>query len=350
MLRSNKIKSALYGGVGFRQPTVPEYAILDEDNTTSYSGLRFEDVSGFVNVQNIYDCQYDKDISASDFNALLKSMQEQAIDDTCRAVIRDKSIMLYNANLYPYKKLFSEVMEPSNGFVGFEITSRTCSNMAMKVEWVELSFNATGAFYLYLFNSNKRSYINRLEVSVLANESKIVNLSDWFISDGDDYKGGKFYLGYFESDLNGINPTSRNYELSSVRVSNHFFEIEPVRLECDGLILNAENEEYLSDTYGLNLGISIYEDYTSIVIDNKHLFYPAIQHCMAVKVLGLIKNSIRSNMTSRLNKENIAEIDFDIFGNPEIGIRGLEWKFNERVNDIRNMIFFDPMIQIGTLS
>lgn len=349
MIRSDKIKSSLFGGVGFREPTNPEYTGVNETNQGSTSGLYFQDASNFVTIQNIKDCQGDKDIPISDFNTYLTNMQNSVIDDVCREVVGGENKMLYFENIYPYEKSFNETLTPSTKFVGFEIYPYLKNDKVAKVEWVELTFDSAATFTLYLYNSNLNTAIKTQEVTTSANESKIVSLTDWFIDDDSTYKGGQFYLGYFESDLGTAKPIKRDFERATLQKQNAFYSIRPCRVDNSATILDIEEVDYLEDTYGLNIGMSIYNDFTQTIINNKHLFYPAIQYGMAVKVLDLIRTSVRSNLTQRLTSEVIQEIQFELYGNAALGIEGVKGKYTQRIDTIKNALFYNPMLTVGTL-
>jgi hypothetical protein len=349
VIQSAKIKSSLFGGVGFRNPTDTNYNIVKAPNTDSTSGLYFDDASGFVTIQNIKDCQPDKNITVTEFNTYLSNLQKQVIDDVCRQVVAEHSRVLYSLNLYPYAKTFDAVLDAGGDFVGFEIEPNMQNSTLCKLEWVELAFDKEVTFNLYLFNTNKKEPIKTQEVTTSAGEGVIVNLTDWVLDDSDEYKGGRFYLGYFESDLAGAKPFAKDYELSNTQCSNVFFSIYPIRVEQESEVLNIRNTEYMSDTAGLNIGVNIYSDYTALILNNKNLFYPAIQLGMGVKVLNLIRTSIRSNSTERLTKEMIPDIEFELYGNEQLNIKGLKSEYVSRIKSLVSMLFYEPKMIISTL-
>lgn len=349
MVRSDKIKSALFGGVAFRNPTDTGYNIVNTINSTSTSGLYFGDGMNFVTIRNIKDSQEDAEITPTEFNSLLTNLHNQVIDDVCRAIVGDKSRMLVSFNLYPYKKKFDQTLDTLTGFVGFEIKPEYKDGFVAKIEWVEISLDEAATFNIHLFNSNLKAPIKTQQVITVANESTIIYLNDWFIADDAAYKGGVFYLGYYESDLGTAKPIKRDYENSALQVRNDFFKIEPLRLQLNGTLLVIDNEEYLPDTNGLNIGINIYIDFTNLIINNKNIFYPAIQYGMAIKVLDIIRTSIRSNITTRLSKMNVQDVEFELYGNQELRIVGIIGKYHQRLDAIKKVLFYEPDMVIGTL-
>lgn len=351
MLRSDRLTSILYGGVGFRQPTIKDYAILDTDNLTSRSGLYFDDASSFVTIQNIKDCQSDSQISVSEFNAYLKNLVKSVILDICQRITFGKADLIHVNNLYPFEKKFDETLEPiGNKFVGFKIEPQTVnSDMIGKVSFLELAFDNDITIDIHLFNSNVKTPIKTKECVCIGGQSNIFSVDDWFLGDSDTFKGGNFYIGYFESDLGAIKPIKRDWERSTVQIKTAFYHVEPVFMNVVDTWFDVDSDEVEDDTFGLNIGINVYNDYTELLIRNDNLIYPAIKYGMAEKVLSLVKSSVRSNLIERLNKENIDEINFELYGNSALGITGVNGKLNEQVENVKKMIFFTPLLTVNTL-
>lgn len=341
MIRTDKIQTALFGGVGFRQPTLTGYNIVDATNLASTSGLYFGDSSDLVTVKNIKDSQEDSAISNENFNIFLANMQKYVILDVCNKVIAGQSDFIDSLNIYPYQKTFTHTIEPNNFFVGFEIESKSISKIVCSIPYVELSFDSAKTFNIYLYNSNKpNTPIQTQEVTTIAGESVIVNLN-WIIADDSSYKGGTFYLGYFEDDLDGAKAYKRDYEESILSISSPYYDIEPCYISHSELTIDTRSELYAVDTFGLNIGIDVYTDFTELLIRNKHLLFPAIQLQMHERVLNLIKYSSRTSGDVRIAKENI---DFELFGNSKLNIDGIVSKLNRVIDQIKKAMFYVPKI------
>lgn len=351
MIRSDKIKVALIGGVGFRQSPLTEFAIVDLSNQTSDSGLFYQDASSIVTIENIKECQQAKDIFDEDFNIYLKQLQESVIIEVCRAVTVNESDFIQDANLYPFEKVFKNTIEKRGKFVGFGFEPSTNRIALSKLNYVELMFDSDATFNLYLYNSNKpNAPIKTLSVTSIANEAVIVNLDDWFIADDATHKGGSFYAGYFEDDLGSAKALKKDYNLGQLQVSTACSFIRPVSLTHSSTVIDVESVIEENDTYGLNLGISVYNDYTELIIKNKNLFWEAIQLQMAEKVLNIIKATNRTNRVTRSTEVKTGDIDFDLFGNPAFKVDGITTKLKRSIDDLRNMLFRRPTISRGTLS
>jgi hypothetical protein len=349
VIRIDKIQTELFGGVGFRNSDLTGYDIVDETNEGSSSGLYFQDGSELVTIKNIKDCQENPDITNEQFNNLLERMQKSVVLDVCNKVINGQSDFISSLNLFPSEKSFDATLEQRGKFVGFEIQPLN-SGMSCKIPWVELAFDEEVTFNIYLYNSNlPKTPIQTKEVTTTAGESKIISL-DWVIADDLTYKGGKFYLGYFDNDLGIAKSYRKDHDAANIRVNTPYFYVEPVSMFNTGTIIDVESQVYESETYGLNIGLDVFSDYTEIILRNKSLFWNPIQLQMHERVLMMIKYSTRSNLTERIGKENIKMVDFELYGNKELGISGVQDKLNKAVGTLRKSLFYKPRISIGTLS
>lgn len=344
MIRVDKIQSGLFGRVGFRNPTLSTYNIVDLTNQGSTSGLYFGDSSELVTIKNIKDCQEDSAISDANFNTYLTNTHKSVILDVCNKVIAGQTDFIYTSNLYPYEKSFKNTIDPASKFVGFEITPLTDKYLC-SIPFVELCFDSVKTFNIYLYNSNKpKTPIQTKSVITVAGESTIVAL-DWIVADDITYKGGIFYLGYFEDDLDGAKAYKRDHEESIFQVSTPYYSVEPCTLDYSSTTIDVTTKVYESDTFGLNIGMNVYTDYTELILRNKNLFDQAIQFQMHEKVLSLIKHSTRVNATERMLKD----IDFEMYGNSKFGIDGTIDKLNRSISQIQKALFYVPKIQRVTL-
>jgi hypothetical protein len=349
MIRPDKIKSALFGGVGFRQSPISEYAIVDADNLASSSGLFFQDASALVTIKNIKDAQQSININDVDFNSYLKQLQESSIIEISRAVTAGESDFIQDVNLFPYEKSFKNTIDTRGKFVGFVFEPTNRIDIIAKLSFIELSFNEDVTFNIYMYNSNKPSDpIQSLPVNALANQAVVIPL-EWFISDDVTYKGGSFYVGYFEDDLGTAKALKKDYDLASFQVSTKCFHTRPISLDHTGAFIDVESVINESEEYGLNFIVSIYNDYTEKLIRNKNVLWSAIQLYMGEKVLTVLRNSTRLNGTNNTLGVSEKDVDFDLFGNAKFNIDGIITKKQRQVDSIRKMLFYKPLIKRRTL-
>jgi hypothetical protein len=352
MIRIDKIQAVttgLFGGVGFRNSDLSGYNIVDATNVGTTSGLYFQDASELVSIKNIKDCQENPSITDVQFNTLLANMQKSAILDVCNKVADGRADFI---NLYPFEKSFVNLVGKLGKFVGLRIAPSK-GNVICKIPWIETSFNGVATFNIYLYNTNLPSTpIKTKEITTVAGASNITIL-DWIVADDTTYKGGVFYLGYFDDDLTvdevEVSAYKKDYDLSNVKISTPYYRIDPISLTNTGATISVVNESYESDTFGLNIGVDLYVDYTELILRNRNLFWNAIQLQMEERVLMLIKHSTRSNSTELRTKDNIEKIDLELFGNKQYGIAGLNNKLDSAISTLKKCLFPDKRIIIATL-
>ena len=350
MIRPDRIKSEMFGGVGLRQTTLTGYPTINATNLEARSGLVFQDAASFVTIQNIYDSQQDSQVNDDGFNTYLENLQKAVILETCEKIQSNESDFVHSVNLYPYEKLFKNTLEPASRFVCFQIKNSRRTNILSRISWIELSFDSAKTFNVYLYNSNKPgSPIKFQPVATVANESVVVNLEDWDLADSETFKGGYFYWGYFEDDLDGAKALKKDYELADYQVSTPYSIVSPMVMDYSGTTIDVESGVETNDTYGLNFGIDTYNDYTELFIRNKSMFYQAIYYQMAEKVYNLINSSVRSNSIERLNKEAVNQMAFELYGNAEAGVEGTMGKLKRTIANLKRTLFYKPMISRGTL-
>ena len=350
MIRPGRIKSEMFGGVGWRQTTLTGFPVINAANLVARSGLIFQDATSFVTIQNIYDCQQDSELNDANFNTYIENLQKSVILESCEKVQNNESDFIQSVNLYPYEKLFKNTLDPQSRFVGFQIKNSKLTNVLSKINWIELSFDSVKTFNVYLYNSNKpKSPIKTQQVTTVANESIIVNLEGWELADSETFKGGYFYWGYFEDDLDGAKALKKDYELSDYQVKTRCNYVTPMVMEYSGTTIDVESGIETNDTYGLNFGIDSYNDYTELFIRNKSMFYQVIYYQMAEKVYHLINTSVRANLVERLTKEYVNQMGFELYGNRELGIEGITGKLKRSIDNLKKTLFYKPVISKTTL-
>jgi hypothetical protein len=169
------------------------------------------------------------------------------------------------------------------------------------------------------------------------------------IADDSTYKGGKFYLGYFDGDLGTVKAYKKDFDSANVYVRTPYFYVSSVNLSYTGATIDVRTQVYDSDIHGLNIGMDVYNDYTELIIRNKSLFWNAIQLQMHERVLMLIKYSTRSNLIERIGRDNIKFADLELYGNKEHGIVGIQQKLSNAIETLQKSLFYVPRISKGTL-
>ena len=347
MIRIDKIKEGLFGRVGFMQPDIAEYAIVSEANMASASGLTFQDASAIVSIKNIIDTQPTPNATSTQINSLLTRIQSNSILDVCNKALVGKPDYIKSVNPYPFAKSFKNTLGKNGKFVAIKFTP-TSLNMSIKVSFGEIAIDETETFNLYVYNSNVSTPIETIEVESLAGQSKVFDVNIQ-LADETTYKGGSFYIGYFDDDIIG-EAYSRDYERSSFRIDTPYLNVTPVHVAHVGTTIDISSESYQSETFGLNFGVEIYNDYTDLILKNKSIFDRAIQLQGVIRMMDMIKNSTRSNIEERLMKQMIDDANFALYGNSDAKIKGITQMLSEEIDHIRKMLFPTYRISKGTLS
>lgn len=292
MINIIKIQESLVGIVGFKQPYNPDYAILDSENQLSSSGYFVTD-NAYAKIEYIKDNQDYLSISDSDFNNLLVDIKKSAISAVCNQVFSDydfidRSLLFKNAS----NKVDLEVLP--NGFVGYRIKVTTDKNIAFKINRVLLDFDGNGTFTLVLFNSAKKEPIYTKEIEVNNDHQEIV--LDWVLDNSNDTYKGEYYLGYLTNSLTII-PFKREYENANILNSPTNLCIDRMKVvnHNANTLFNLQKIEGLSEDSGLNFDITVYEDFTDFVINNKSLFAKAVQLECIIQCIQMYLSSLRSN-------------------------------------------------------
>ena len=210
-----------------------------------------------------------------------------------------------------------------------------------------------------MFNSSKKQPIFS-QVIEITSDYQEVDLN-WRLDDTEVYKG-EYYIGYLTNyaDIGTLKPFKREYHDASVMSLIHSLYIE------EGVFI-AQNTNVLQDledwdgssiTSGLNYDITVFKDYTSLIINNDFLFANAILKSFQITVLEEISNSIRSNRNTRLGEENLIRILQEIEGQEGSGVvkvSGLRPKLISQLQTLKAEIdkikngYFAEGLQVITL-
>lgn len=308
---TERVLAALKGRIGWIQPTVAGSPVLSEANKASTSGRFFDEGHPTVRANRLKDVQEDKDLSDSAFNALLVKTDETVIMRCLNAVL-NKTQLIETGLLYERTSNLRNVVIPNQGnFCGYRIKVAK-GDYAVQVNNISLFFNAVKTFNIYLFNDLIKAPIQTKSVTTVANSQTVVSL-DWVLNyNGLSNKGGMFYIGYFQEDLgddtNGIDEQLNQWVPSKI-YGAWPFQSPKIAGELN---FNRINPSVVFRSYGLNLELSAYRDYTQTIVQNAHLFDEARILCMAIQVIEQIKNSTRSNDTERVAGENMDSLEYDL--------------------------------------
>lgn len=340
--QSDLVLNALVGRIGWQQPTVAGSVTLTGENIQSASGSYFQDFHSIVTPGNIQAVQEDPNITATEFNALLLSMQQRSIMKALRGVFRKKELLERKLLFERFGR--QDYQNPNAGaFVGVRILPPRDFDMSMQIDSVSLYFDTDITFNLYLFHDAKRAPVWVQQVTAVAWQQTVVNFEQFVLNYFENNKSGVFYLGYFQDDLGpamGINEIVEKFNRL-----NHFglTQCELQRLTPGVYEINFNYVAYSIKTHGLNLQCSAFRDHTQQILMAPYMFDTLIGLQMAADVIELIQNSVRSNLSERITKELSQKLynDLNLAGvtDNQPYSTGLKNQIQAEVNRVRKEFF-----------
>jgi hypothetical protein len=343
----NRVMTAMLTRIGFRNPTLQGYNIVNSTNQQSASGRYYDDFHALVRIKNIKDTQEDPSISTVDFNAYLESVKRSSIMRCLNGVLNTRE-QFGRTLLYDREDNQPREVIPNTGlFVGFEIETPNDDTIAVQIESVSLLFDGDKEFNLYLFKDGKKSPIMTIPVTVEAEEATVVNLDNVILNYiGQATKGSTFYLGYFQDDLGDVQAIR---EFTDEWEEQYCFSASSISSpKKTGLDFERTNISESYNLWGLNLEISTFRDHTNAVIKKAHLFDELQGLQTAYIVLENILYSTASNDTQRVLQDQIlkAGLQMDLNGaipapdSPQT--EGLSKRIKREMDRVRNEFYPKP--------
>ena len=344
MINVAKIQTSLIGLIGFKQPFNPDYAIVDADNLLSSSGYFVTD-NPYAKIEYIKDNQDYVSISDVNFNLILNQLKLSAISNVVNQVFSeydfiDRNLLFKNAS----RKVNTETLPI--GFVGYRIQVGKTKNVAFKLNRVLLDFEGTGTIKLLLWNTAKLEVLESKEIEITTDHQEVA--LDWVLDNSEDTYKGDYYIGYNTQDLTVL-PYRRDYENGNVMSSFKYLCIEQIAVpnHDSETLFDVSTYDGLSEDTGLNFDISIFDDYTDFVINNKQLFARAIQLDGQIQCIQLYLSSLRSNLNQSMSAQLYEKIMIELEGTSSeslIKVKGLKNQLIGEITSIRNEI---QKIKIG---
>lgn len=303
MIRLNAIQQAAVGLVGWKQPTKSGSVVVDAANKASSSGMYFQDGSGLATIENLKNSLSDNAISDANFNTYLGELVKAGFVDVLNQVFTEEDFV-ENRALYLHPNRYGDVIENTTRFVGYEIKPRNAQELAVILNQITLEFDAPGTVKILLFNSQKLAAVESKEITTIANTAVNTDLG-WVLDRTTDYKGGVYYIGYLQD---GLTPRAINREWKISNIQSAYSSCVIQSIEVPGwdseTLFDVDDIVNTSETWGINLDISAYVDYTGIVLRNKQRFAKALQLQVCAKVLDVISTSVTSTRVERLSKSH----------------------------------------------
>lgn len=310
MYNHSQIRTGFYGLVGFKNGLRTEYQIINAANQATSSGMFFQDFHSLISVENLKNIA-PADLSDADLNTwladLIKGSAVKVVNSVMQRFKDSTKTVFENLRLYEHASVFDTLYQVSgDAFVGYEVELCHSNNITVVLEAIGLMFNGTDTFNIQIFHSSKQDPIYTIEVTPETNievwEAQTATELNFLT---DTYVGGKFYIGYLQQDLTGIQPVNREWDMANVRQYAKLFSIEPiiVRDHNSAKLFDLESVEYTSDTFGLNFAFSALNNVTKQILTQKNVFINVLGLQVAVDFLERIANSTRANDVKKETRE-----------------------------------------------
>ncbi len=299
-----RINPVFQGRLGWHQPTISDMPTLSTANKTSTSGRYYD--RGFhkaVTIQNYYETQENSSITDNEFNQLLQDEDQAVIMRLLNSVL-NKPQLIEHVPLYTrIANRQSIVIQNTDLVVGYRLNISS-GDYAVNIDSIGLLFDGDVTFNMYLFNDIVLLPVQTKSVSAQANTQVRVQM-DWVMnyinSSNSGNIGGVWYVAYFQKDLGSVHALDEQLNMWTDTKIVGSIPFQSTRI--GDLNFNRTNLSANFRTYGFNMEVSSYRDYTQNVIQNVNLFDEARGLTMAINVLEQILFSSRTNANQRVMQE-----------------------------------------------
>jgi hypothetical protein len=314
MFDVTKAISKLERLVGWKQPTNFPFE-LTSALKASTSG-RFVTDNDFVKLGFIKDTQENPSITEANFNLLLEDFTRRGIVDLLDKVFDepdflDRQLLFKNTN----NKVETEPFPTTDGFVGYQLEPpHYRTNYAFEISRVILEFrNFPNDIKLLLYNSAKDTAIKESEVITVTSENQVVELG-WILDDTEGLYRGEYFLGYRTADTE-LQPIKREFESADIASHVRGLYIHPIYSPQPSTnLFDLENIDNVEETWGLNIDLSVYKDYTDLIMQNSRIFSAALQKSIQVNVMESYLSTTRSNRDQRIADDMLRKVLVELNG------------------------------------
>lgn len=350
----SQVISALFGRVGWRQPSITGSPALSSVNTTSKGGRYYQDFHTLITVANLKSVIEEVGASDSSLNAYLEAIQRGIILQCVNGVFNEPEYLSQKLLFNRSWAVNDQLVTNSGYFVGVQFRVPPTPDIAVQLDSVALYFDSAVTFNLYVFNDAVKAPLAVIEVTTVANSQTLVNLSDVVLNHiGGANMGGSFYIGYFQDDIGNAKAYwEQGCEYARDSYSWTFIEANRKPAEYD---FDRQNIRRNNVNYGLNLHVSTFRDHTWQIIKKASLFDNAIGLQMAAQMVEKIIYSVRSNGPERILKETAAQINaqLDLNGVAPISdsphTTGLKKQISQELTRLKESFFPKPKAQTVSL-
>ena len=310
----SRVISALFGRMGWRQPSLAGSPVISGPNLVSKGGRVFQDVHALVSVSNIKWIM--EEISATDsaLNTYLETVQRGIIMQCVNNVFKTPEYITQGLLFSTIWNNNDTLVTNNSKFVGIMFRTPPKPNIAVQIDSVALYFDSDVTFNLYVYNDRIKAPLAVIQVSAVANTQTLVDLSDIILNYiGPASLGGTFYIGYYQDDIGAAKAYYENMTCPRGDIyAWSFMDADRIPAEYN---FDRRHTRLTNINYGLNAHISTFYDHTAEIVKNAPLFDNAIGLQMAVQMVERIIYTTRSNGTERILKDaTLAQAQLELNG------------------------------------
>ena len=312
-----RVVPALTARVGWQQPTNADFDItLDATNLQCLSQRYFNFEHPSCSAVRILEVQENPTISGTDFNSYLTYLKKEVAMNALASVFVEDALIEKSTMMWEKQFRTGYITIPNaHKFCGLQLKMAT-GDYGVKIESLALQFSAPCTVTIYLYNDLRKDALWSHEFTITkGNDQQIFNLNDPDYTEiilnrlAANNKGGVFWIGYYQDEIEAQGVTAAdnylNWWASICLLGYQSFEAV-----ADYANHTFVRTQYTSNyrTYGVNLQVSGYKDYTNQICGQPQMFDNLQRMMMAYKCITDAINSNRLNADQRNNYESYLSV------------------------------------------
>lgn len=351
--KSNEVVPVYKTLIGWRQHYDATDFQIDNALTTTDSGEYFQQKHAGLNLEYIKATIP----TNRDLDEYLETTVEDSINEIFNDLLQYRQVNEYGKTLLQQSTLLNkygwvnDVINNQNRFVGFQIRTRTATGLMTMINEIGLQFTGVEDLTLYLFHSSKKDPLHTFNVTTQGDgdwtwKEEPIELSAF---NRTEYHGGTFVLGYYQEDVssNAINYTNFNWDRGECGNCGHsyrdiwnsikkHFTVYPIYVPSGsftkGEMFDLNNAMYnKSESYGINLKLSVKCDLTDFFIDNKMAF----KNLLGLKVVWKILQDMKFSQNINYIEENIKMMIIrDLEGDKETNMTNIPSQYKRELKAV----------------
>ena len=368
MFQYDVIASALSGKVGFRQNVDPDGLQLTGLTTADHFVNDFHAMLTFENLKSVAT-DFDAISGVPDKDVAFTNWITERLNGSLKKMVNEwRALKMKGVSartLIERQRLFrpsidsGEAFATSDKMVGVEVVSTDSMSIAHIIERIGFQFADNESFTVYVFRDGERAPIYFKEITYTGNGGLRWIKVDWILADG-----GKYFIGYMQSEITGDYINSVNYDDhmggSSVWTSGKHFSCSS--FETDALaftggigLMDVENTFIIgdsaasgavwdksdlsyttSDNYGVNLEITSNCDYSSLITGQCDAFAYVWALRAAIDLMRELIYNPNSNIDRNQSNAAISKemLIYEVDGDPSGRAAGLLKDYKDALDGI----------------